>query len=264
MGRRVVVTGSTRGIGRGFAEVLLERGCDVAISGRRQEAVDLVVADLGERFGAHRVVGAACDVRDASAVQRLWDAASHAFGGVDVWINNAGLNQRRLPLWELGAAEVSAVVDTNLVGTVHGCAVALRGMQAQGSGQIWNMEGFGSGDEQAEAMAVYGASKRAVRYLTRALLRDTKGTSVQVGTLSPGIVRTEMIDHGHAAPERQERAERIFAILGDEVETVTPWLADRILATDRTGAHHAWLTKRKAFARFALAPLRLRWARTAA
>jgi short-subunit dehydrogenase len=146
------------------------------------------------------------------------------------------------------------VVDVNLVGVLTGSAVALRGFLAQGHGQLWNMEGFGSGGQKAPGMAVYGASKRAVTYFTQALLKDTKGTPVQVGLLSPGIVLTELLTGDYESdPEGFAKAKMVFNFLGVRVETVTPWLVDRVLSTDRTGAHVQWLTKRKAFARFATA-----------
>jgi short-subunit dehydrogenase len=108
-------------------------------------------------------------------------------------------------------------------------------------------------------MAAYGASKRAVTYFTKALLKDTKGTPVQVGLLSPGIVATDLLTGDYdGQPEQLAKAKRIFNILGDRVETVTPWLADRVLATSKTGAHVQWLTRPKAFGRFATAAVRKR------
>jgi short-subunit dehydrogenase len=194
------------------------------------------------------------DVTDEAGMQKLWDETVAQHGRVDVWINNAGISAARKPFAELDLDEARRVVDVNLVGVLTGSAVALRGFLAQGHGQLWNMEGFGSGGQKAPGMAVYGASKRAVTYFTQALLKDTKGTPVQVGLLSPGIVLTELLTGDYESdPEGFAKAKKVFNILGDRVETVTPWLVDRVLSTDRTGAHVQWLTKRKAFARFATA-----------
>jgi NAD(P)-dependent dehydrogenase (short-subunit alcohol dehydrogenase family) len=245
--KRVVVTGGTRGIGRGLAKELVARGCRVAVCGRDAAAVDAVVAELG-------VVGVVADVTDEAGLQKLWDAAVDAFGGVDVWVNNAGIGAPRRPFAELDLGAAREVVDVNLLGTVTGSSVALRGFLAQGHGQLWNTEGFGSGGQKAPGMAVYGASKRAVTYFTQALLKDTAGTPVQVGLLSPGIVLTDLLARDYdGQPEALAKAKKVFTILGDRVETVTPWLADQLLATDRTGAHVQWLTRRKAFFRFATA-----------
>jgi NAD(P)-dependent dehydrogenase (short-subunit alcohol dehydrogenase family) len=255
-GRKVVVvTGGTRGIGRGLLDAFLDRGCAVAFCGRSAASVDGALEDLTGR----QVAGVVAEVADEAGMQKLWDETTAAFGRVDVWINNAGVSAPRLPLQELPVARAREVVETNLTGTVTASAVALRGFLEQGHGQLWNMEGFGSSGQMAAGMATYGASKRAVTYFTKALLKDTKGTAVQVGLLSPGIVATDLLLGDYEGkPEQLAKAKKVFNILGDRVETVTPWLADQVLATTKTGAHVQWLTKPKAFGRFAGAVVRKR------
>ncbi len=251
MTKHVVITGSTRGIGRGLAEQFLERDCSVAISGRSQATVDATVTELGDRYGDHRVCGSACDVADSAAVQGLWDWAETAFGSVDVWINNAGVSIERKPLWEQSDADLERLVATNLTGALLASKVAIRNMIEQGGGQLWNTEGFGSDGATQVGMAAYGSTKRAIRYLQRSLRKDTADTPVQVCTISPGIVVTDLLVGDYdLTSEEWEKAKRIFNILGDDVETVTPWLADHVLATDKSGARVAWLTRRKAGTRF--------------
>jgi NAD(P)-dependent dehydrogenase (short-subunit alcohol dehydrogenase family) len=258
-GRVVVITGSTRGIGRGLADELAARDCRVVISGRDQNVVDRGVAELRARHGQDRVTGKACDVTDAAQVQALWDAAVTAFGRVDIWISNAGVSHARAPLHELQPEEVERVVATNLLGALHGARVALRGMVAQGDGQLWNVEGYGSDGMTTPGISVYGATKRAVKYLAKALAKEAKGTNVQVCSLSPGIVATDLLARDYdGQPEQWEKAKKVFTILGDEVGTVAPFLAEGVLGTDRNGGRVAWLTKRKAFARFATAAFRKR------
>ncbi len=151
------------------------------------------------------------------------------------------------------------LVDVNLTGTLFGLKVAVASMIEQGRGQVWLTEGFGSDGATQPGMAAYGSTKRAVRYLQKALLKDTAKTPVQVCTLSPGIVVTDLLvgDYDLTSGE-WERAKRIFNILGDRVETVTPWLAEHVLAADKPGTRVAWLTRRRAFARFMTAPLHKR------
>ena len=247
----VVITGSTRGIGRGLAENFLERGCKVVIAGRQQEAVDLVVDELAQRAGADNVAGKACEVTSAAQLQGLWDEAVSRFGRVDIWINNAGVSAPRKPLDETDEADITSVVDINLGGLLQANRVALRGMRAQGSGQIWNMEGFGSGGQIQPGMCVYGATKRAVNYINKALQKEVKDSGVQVCTLSPGIVVTDLLmgDYDTSSAE-WEKSKKIFNILGDKVETVTPFLVEGILKADKSGAKVAWLTSGKAFRRF--------------
>lgn len=249
--KTVVVTGSTRGIGRGLAENFLQRGCRVVVSGRGQSAVDAVVAELAAQHGEENVAGFACDITDAALLQSLWDNAVGRFGGIDVWVNNAGVSIPRKNLADAHASDIEGIVAVNLTGALLANRVALRGMTAQGHGQIWNMEGFGSGNQVQPGMCSYGATKRGINYINKALQKEVAGTGVQVCTLSPGIVVTDLLvgDYDTSSPE-WEKSKKIFNILGDKVETVTPFLVEGILKTQKSGAKVVWLTGGKAFSRF--------------
>jgi NAD(P)-dependent dehydrogenase (short-subunit alcohol dehydrogenase family) len=249
--KTVVITGSTRGIGRGLAENFLARGCRVMVSGRQQALVDEVVAELATGHGGDNVKGKACEITEVEHLQSLWDEAINGFGKVDIWINNAGISIARKPLRQTDPAAISRVVAVNLGGVLLANQVVLAGMDAQGSGQIWNMEGFGSGGQVQPGMCAYGATKRAVNYINKALQKEVKGTGVQVCTLSPGIVVTDLLvgDYDTSSPE-WEKSKKIFNILGDTVATVTPFLVDGVLKADKSGAKVAWLTTGKAFRRF--------------
>ncbi|WNC72210.1 SDR family oxidoreductase [Thalassotalea psychrophila] len=257
--KSVVITGSTRGIGRGLAENFLERGCKVVISARQAEQVANVVADLGQKYGAENVTGIACDVTNVEQLSALWQHGVDAFTTIDIWINNAGMSIQRMPLAEQDSAALSAIINTNLAGVVLASHVALKGMFAQGNGQLWNMEGFGSNDATQPGMAAYGATKRAVTYLNKSLQKEVKGSAVQVNTLSPGIVVTELLIGDYdTSSEAWAKAKKIFNILGDKVETVTPWLVEGVLAANKSGAKVAWLTGGKAFVRFLTAGFKKR------
>ena len=255
--KTAVITGSSRGIGYGLARELLKRGTNVVVTGRSQDTVDKAVAELGQ---PDRVLGVACDVTDAADVQALWDASVARFGRVDIWVNNAGTTTNPVPLWEVGSDEVRQTVETNLLGALFGMQVAARGMRAQGGGQIFNVEGMGSKGEVQVGLLPYACTKAAVGYLDKAFLKELKGSAVQVCSIRPGINVTEHLLHGseHLDPARWEKTKRVFNILGDKPETTTPWLADRILATTKTGTRIAWLTTPKIAWRFTAAPFRKR------
>lgn len=263
MGRRsIVITGSTRGIGRGLAAEFLKRGHDVTVSGRTAAAVDEAVAALAPvAADGARVFGTACAVDDPSALQRLWSTAADASGRVDVWINNAGVTAPRQRIGALQAEHIEATQRTNLLGVMLATQVALAGMRAQpGGGTIWNMEGFGSNGMMSPGMSLYGASKFALTYFNEALLSETARGPVKVCWLSPGIVVTDLVkrDLGSTSAAEAARTRRIYGILADRVETVTPWLVERMLRPHRSGDRVAWLTPRKAFGRFFLSLFRRR------
>ncbi len=253
--KNVVVTGGTRGIGLGLVREFLKRGHRVAFCGRTPEAVAKVEEELAAEFEAERVVGQACDVAKLEQVEALWSTAVERFGQVDIWVNNAGLNAPRQDIWDVSEATLRAVVEVNLLGMMYGSRVALRGMLAQGSGQLYNMEGLGSNGMVVPGQILYGSSKAALTYFTKGLVLETKKTPVCVGFLSPGLVPTDLFSGGEPP---DARTKRVLNILGDRVETVTPFLVEGMLANTRHGAKIAWLTQRKAAWRFLTARFRRR------
>jgi len=256
----IVITGSTLGIGRGMAREFLRRGHDVMISSRHADAVERTVAELEAEFPGRRVAGRTCDVTRVDDVQALWDEAARRFGTVDYWINNAARNNTKLPIDKLPLQEIEAVIDTNLKGLLHGCLVAFRGMNAQGSGWIFNMEGFGSDGMVNVRQVPYGTTKYALRYLTKAFVKTAESSPVKVGYLSPGMVTTRMlVPRPDERGPQYERMKRVLNILADHVETVTPFLVDGMLKAEKNGAAVRWLTRGKVIRRFLMAPL---WKRT--
>lgn len=258
-GVNVVITGSTRGIGLGLAREFLRRGHAVMISGREAAACEAVGTQLRAAFPGARVEMQACDVTDISGVEMLWKAAIGAFGRVDYWINNAGRNNPKASLERIDWEEIEATIDTNLLGVMRGSVVAYRGMLAQGAGWIFNMEGFGSEGMIGLEQVPYGVSKYGVRYVTKALVRNAAGSPVRVGYLSPGIVTTEMaVPRADRRDAFFERNRRVLNILADHVETVTPWLVERMLTAKRNGAAIRWMGFGRAAARFAASLVRRR------
>lgn len=252
-GQTIVITGSTRGIGRGLAAEYLKMGHNAVVTGRSRQAVDAAVAELAP-LGP--VLGQPCDVRSLESNQAVWDAAVARFGRVDVWICNAAIATDHERFAALPADQVAATVETNLLGTMYGAHVAIAGMLRQGGGKVYTFEGFGSDDMTAPGLTTYGTTKRAIRYLTAALAKEYADTPVLVGSMSPGIVATDLLIYSSksADPAQWARSKRILNILGDRVEAVTPWLARAALENTKRGATVAWLTRGKAMRRFLAAP----------
>ncbi len=252
----LVLTGGGRGIGYGLALEFLRRGCRVVISGRDDGALVASVSSLAAIAGADRVSGVQCDVRRVEQVQALWDAARDRMQQVDIWINNAGVGHRPTPFWDMDAGTVRDVVETNLTGAMFGSAVALRGMLAQGFGALYNMEGLGSdGRRVIRGLATYSATKAALRYLDRALAREVRASPVIVGAIQPGMVVTRLLTGQYEGkPEEWARARRVFNLLAERIEDVTPWLAERILSNTRNGARIAWPSRRRFLVRVRARP----------
>lgn len=256
----VVITGSTRGIGRGMAREFLRRGHDVVVSSRGSGAVEKAVAELRAEFPDRRIVGKVCDVVQYTQVQALWEAAVQGLGPVDIWISNAGRDGMKVPFFMLPPDDYVQTVNTNLIGLMHCSRVVIPAMYQQKHGMIWNMEGFGSNGQVRMGIAPYGATKYALRYFTRAMVREVGKGPVKVGYLSPGIVITDLlVPPPEKRDARWEQTKKILNILADTVETVTPFLVEGMLANHgRNGAAVRWLTNGKIRWRFLTAPVRRR------
>jgi short-subunit dehydrogenase len=106
---------------------------------------------------------------------------------------------------------------------------------------------------------VYATSKAGLRYFDEMLARELSDTAVIVGSLNPGMVVTELVTSPYdGKPEEWERVKRIFNIIADRVETVTPWLAKQMLENDKNGARISWTSTWKVGLRFLMSPFRKR------
>ena len=249
--KTVVVTGSTKGIGYGLAEEFLKRDCQVVVSGRKQMDADAAAEKLAQTYDSDRVLAQACDVGEYAQVQQLWQAAVERFGRVDIWVSNAGQGHALENFWDLPAELMESVVRANLLGQMYNAKVVINGMIEQGGGAFYMMEGKGADGKVLEGLTLYSATKRGANYLFDALVKEAEGLSLIVGSLSPGMVVTDLLAQQRSAdPEDWERTKRVFNILADKVETVTPWLVERVLENKKHGAAFQWLTTGKVMWRF--------------
>jgi len=246
----VVITGSTQGLGYGYAQEFLRRGHQVVVSGRAQNGVDAAIARLTAEFpdAAARVAGLTCDVSQLADVQALWDFAKQRVGRVDVWLNNAGFARTGARFADNTPEEIEAMVRSNVIGSINAAQVAIAGMREQGGGKLYlTLGGGGASGRVVPGMTVYSTTKRAVKYLADCLVkerREAKDESILVGTISPGVNITEgMLRELRAVPSA-ERAKAIKQLnfIGEHVETTTPWIVERILGDTRQGNDITWLT----------------------
>jgi NAD(P)-dependent dehydrogenase (short-subunit alcohol dehydrogenase family) len=253
-----VITGSSRGLGYAIAEVYAREGAKVVIASRTQKAVDQAVRKLREN-GA-QAEGLACDVSDIQQVEALAEFAVRTFGGLDIWVNNAGLSAPYGPTAHIPSDDFMKVIKTNITGTYNGSVVALRYFATQKRGKLINLLGRGDGGS-VPLQNAYSSSKVWVRNFTKALAQEYANRGVDVFGFNPGLVRTEMLSQIDAISGYEERLNplRYVAMLwGNDADVPAEkaaWLASA--ATDgRNGLMVKVLTTRFMLSRLIAAALR--------
>ena len=182
-GKTAVITGGATGIGRAAAKRFIEEGAFVFIFGRRQDALDAALAELGP--SARAVQGSVADPAD---LDRLYAAVKAERGTLDIVFANAGTGGQ-LKLGAITEAHIDEAFDTNVKGTIFTVQEALPLM---GPGGSIILTGSSAGTTGAPGFSAYGASKAAVRNLARTWAEDLKGTGIRVNVLTPGAVATEL------------------------------------------------------------------------
>jgi NAD(P)-dependent dehydrogenase (short-subunit alcohol dehydrogenase family) len=255
--RRVFITGGTRGLGRCLAWEFSLAGCSVFVTGRELAPARETAAAIAGQTGAAVFAGSG-DVGSWQDLSRLADEAAHALGGIDIWVNNAGVNQGRGMVWELLPEDIEQVLRTDLLGAMLGAKAAI-GALGDSGGWVWFVEGHGSDGRIMPGLSGYGTAKRGLGYYWRALAKEAEvsGLKVKIGAVSPGIMITDFVRGSLEGEdsEKRKRAISVFNILGDKPETVAAYLVPRMLAARRNGTRIAWLTGAKAAWRFVSAPL---------
>jgi NAD(P)-dependent dehydrogenase (short-subunit alcohol dehydrogenase family) len=193
-GKVVIVTGSTKGIGRAMAEGLARAGASVVVSSRKQDLCTSVAEEIQQATGA-AVFGLACHVGDWDAIPGFIDAVHQRFGRIDALVNNAGINPARIGPADMTLEYWRKVFSVNLEGPLRTSQCALPIMRAQGGGSIVNigtMAAYSGGGN----ICAYGSSKGALLNLTKSMAMDWAQWKVRVNMLSPGPFMSEMMEGG--------------------------------------------------------------------
>ncbi|QAU46174.1 SDR family NAD(P)-dependent oxidoreductase [Bradyrhizobium guangzhouense] len=196
----VLITGALAGIGRATAISFARSGHRVIVSGRRDDAGQVLAAELRDLGAEAEFVNA--DVREEVEIRDLVDKTVARFGRLDIAVNNAGVEGSPGPVWEQTEQSYTDIFNTNVLGTLLSIKHELRVMKAQGAGSIINISST-MGERGAANLALYTASKHAVEGLTKSAALEAAAFGVRVNAVAPGPTDTAMLDRLTGSPEKK-------------------------------------------------------------
>ncbi len=185
-GKVVVVTGSTKGLGKALAEAFIKEGATVVVSGKDEAEVASVATEVG-------ATGILADVTNEQDINQLVSRTIEKFGRLDIWVNNAGIWIPHEPVEELDMKRVHQVMEVNVFGTMYGSRAALAQMKKQGTGIIVNILSTSGLAAKAQDSA-YCASKYAATGFTKSLQLEIEGSSISLIGVYPARMQTDLFD----------------------------------------------------------------------
>jgi NAD(P)-dependent dehydrogenase (short-subunit alcohol dehydrogenase family) len=189
-GRRAIVTGASRGIGRAIALGFAEAGADVALVGRKLEPLQTVATEIEERT-AQRALPITCHMGKTVDIDAMVDRVLTEWGAVDILVNNAGTNPVMAPLTELPLAAWDKIMEVNLRGPYLASVRVIRAMTERGAGgKVINMASVG-GIDPTPLLGAYSISKAALLHLTRLLAKECGAAKICVNAIAPGLIETQ-------------------------------------------------------------------------
>lgn len=210
-GKVAIITGSTKGIGRAIAHAFVREGARVVITSSSEANVRAAEA----AFPPGSVLGRVCDVTVPDEVESLIGAAVERFGGLDCFINNAGISEPFGSLLDTPTELWDRVIDTNIKGTRNGTRAAIAWfLQHNSRGKVINMAGSGT-DKGSNTpwISAYGSTKAAIARFTFAVAAEYRQAGISVMLLHPGLVRTAMVSTEEPTPELRRQLDTFNTIL---------------------------------------------------
>jgi NADP-dependent 3-hydroxy acid dehydrogenase YdfG len=187
----ILITGASSGLGAGMARIFASRGHSLALTARRLDRLEALASELTAARPDIDVVTAALDVNDHDQVFEVFGSCRDTLGGLDRVIVNAGLGKgARIGTGRFDANRQTAT--TNFVGALAQCEAAMQIFYAANAGHLVVMSSITAGRGMPSAMTTYGATKAAVAALAEGIRSDVLGTPINVTTLYPGYIRSEM------------------------------------------------------------------------
>jgi 3-oxoacyl-[acyl-carrier protein] reductase len=189
-GRTALVTGGSRGIGRGIAIELAREGADVAVNFRRDEEAALATVAEIERLG-RRAIAVQADVADWPAVEAMVARTLQALGELDIVVANSGVASRTQAVWDVDIDHWHKVIGVDLHGAFYTCRATAKRLVDQGRGSIILVSSIGA-DVCAPMGAPYYVAKAGVNALTKTLAKECAPAGVRVNCIAPGLIETDM------------------------------------------------------------------------
>ena len=250
--KTVVITGSARGFGLAMLKEFRKYNYNVVLTDVNEVELKKAKKELNEIGSVGEILCLACDVTKEDDISELIKETVDAFNTIDIWINNAGVNQVMNPVWNLDENVIDRLIDIDLKGTILCSKLIMKQMIKQGFGTIYNIEGFGSNNQKHVGLTIYGTAKRGVTYFTESLLYECNQlrTNIGVGKITPGIMITNFIDTALGDGEKfalDENTKRVYNMLGDYPETIAKFVVKRIINNKSYKPHITWLTTGRVF-----------------
>ena len=261
--KTVVITGSAQGLGLEMAKVFKKNNYNVVISDLNEDNLKVAEQKLHEIKSKSEISYCICDITKTDNIIDLINFAKEKYGVIDIWVNNAGINQPNKPIWELEDSAINLLFEVDLKGTILCSKYIMKEMIKQKKGAIYNVEGYGSNDAKMLGLSIYGTAKRGVTYFTEALAKECEETNngIIVGKLSPGIMITNFITNALKDKEKiklDERTKKVYNILGDYPNVVANYLVTEMIINKKNNVRINWLSNTKAAWRFITSPFNKR------
>lgn len=219
-GKSALITGASGGIGGAIAKALHGAGATVGLSGTRQEPLEALAKELGER--AHVLP---CNLSDAEAVEALPKQAAEIMGGLDILVNNAGITRDQI-FMRMSDEEWQSVLDVNLTATMRLCRGVMRPMMKARWGRIVNISSI-VGSTGNGGQANYAAAKAGLVGLTKSIAAEVATRGITANAVAPGFIATAMTDKLNDAQKEKINAQIPAARMGrpEEIAAAVLYLA---------------------------------------
>lgn len=215
MNETVLITGSSRGIGRAAAILFAERGYRVVINYFQSEEAALSLSRQLNEKGC-RTLALHCDVSDRDQVRRMVEETEKAFGPIDILVNNAGIAEMKL-FTDITPEYWERIFAVNVNGIFHCCQAVVPSMVSRKSGRIINISSIW-GIVGASCETHYSATKGAILAFTKALAKELAPSGIRVNAIAPGAVYTDMIAGLDPQILEQVKAETPLGVIGSPEE----------------------------------------------